>query len=404
MTLTRSAVLDVLKEQYEDGIDQDIIFKDRPMLVQLARKRDFTGRYYHIPVRYGKPQGRAKVQTDAANAEYASKYEAFQVTPLTDYGRAQIAGIVVRQAAKGTGKTQFVDTLKLEMDGGLETLGDNLAKEAYGSIGGSRGRLASFSGNDAVLEDASMSIFFEVGMRIQASATDGTSGALRDGGDYVTLTAVNEDTGVLTGTGTAAGGWGDIAALGQTDYLFQYGDFGAAGAGLEAWCPQTAPTNTPFYGVDRSLQPVRLAGIRYNGANDPMEQVFIKADARARRGRLRVQKIYVHPYRLADLALAKEGKKEINSDNEYNIGVEEFSIYGTTLIPDANCPLNVAWALGMDAFTWMTCGDQPSIMDDDGLQFLRASGDVFNCDLVVDYNFGSWNPSQLMRITLPTYS
>ncbi len=43
-------------------------------------------------------------------------------------------------------------------------------------------------------------------------------------------------------------------------------------------------------------------------------------------------------------------------------------------------------------------------MDDDGLQFLRASGDLYNCDLVVDYNFGSWNPSQMMRITLQPYS
>lgn len=402
MSLTRSAVLDVLKEMYEDGIDQDLIFKERPMLTQLARKRDFCGRYYHIPVRYGKPQGRGHAQADAVSAEYASKYEAFQVTPLTDYGRATLAGIVVRQAKDGTGKTQFVDTLKLEMDGGIETLGDNLAKEAYGNVGGARGRVhatIAISTTVLTLENPEDTIFFEVGMRVQAASTDGTSGSLRDSGDYVTLVAVDEDAGTLT----ADANWSNIASIAASDYLFQYGDFGAAGAGLAAWCPSSAPSSTAFYGVDRSVQPTRLGGIRYSGTNDPMEQVFIKADARARRTRMKIKKIYIHPSRLADLAIAKEGKKEIVDDNEYGIGVEEFSIYGTKLVPDSNCPLNTAWALGMDAFTWMTCGDQPSILDDDGLQFLRGSGDVYNVDMVVDYNFGSWNPSQIMRITLPTY-
>jgi hypothetical protein len=402
MTLTRTAVLDVLKELYTDGIDQDLIFKDRAMLTQLEHKRDFTGRYYHIPVRYGKPQGRGKAQADAVSAEYASKYEAFQVTPLTDYGRATIAGIVVRQAAEGTGKSQFVDTLKLEMDGGLETLGDNLAKEAYGNVGGARAQVhptTAISTTSLTLANPEDSIFFEVGMRIQAASTDGTSGSLRDSGDYITLVAVNEDTGVLTGDAN----WSNIASIAANDYLFQYGDFGVAGAGLAAWCPSSAPGATSFYGVDRSIQPTRLAGIRYDGSSEPMEQVFIRANARARRTRMRIKRIYVHPQRIADLEITKEGMKVINSENEYNIGVEEFRAYGTTLVPDANCPLNTAWALGENAFSWMTVGDQPKIMDDDGLQFLRASGDVYNVDLVVDYNFGSWNPSQLMRITLPTF-
>ena len=49
-------------------------------------------------------------------------------------------------------------------------------------------------------------------------------------------------------------------------------------SGLAAWIPSVAPTvGDNFYGVDRSIDSTRLAGVRYNGSAESIEEALVDA-------------------------------------------------------------------------------------------------------------------------------
>ena len=71
----------------------------------------------------------------------------------------------------------------------------------------------------------------------------------------------------------------------------------------------SAPSATTFFGVDRSAEPERLGGIRYDGSGDTQETVYINARARAKRTKAKIKYIYTNPINTARLEVAKEGKR-----------------------------------------------------------------------------------------------
>lgn len=404
MALSRTDVLPALKELYSEGEDTDLVMKSHPLLGMTRRNRKMQGRYFHLPIQYGKPQGRSHNITTAGTNEYGSKYAGFDVTPVSDYVVAKVSGLVVRQAMNASNAEMFLNLMKNELDGSLSTLGDNVAKEQYGSTGGARARVhptTAISTTSLTLANPEDSFFFEAGMVIASATTDGTSGSLTNGGSTVTLASVNRDTGVLVATTN----WSTITGIAANDYLFQAGDFGVAAAGLGSWVPSSAPGATTFFGVDRSADPERLGGIRFDGSNETQETVYIKAKARLKRTKAQVKYIYTNPINTSNLEVSKEGSKFIDSDNEYKIGYEGFSVNGVKIMEDNDCPVNVAYAIDPSAWFWCTNGDAPSLQDADGVEFLRvgaATGDTFEIQGVIDHNFGSTAPGKIMRISLPT--
>lgn len=390
--LTWSLFSDVAKELYPAGVDEDLIYKDHKLLSMLSRRRDFYHRYLHIPIRYGKPVGRSHTIADAITNEGASKYDAFQVTRVNDYGYFRIDGEVVDAAMAGNDAV-FVDSLKNEIDGALSQMGDSIGKEAYRSTSGSRGQVGSGTSSPITLSNPEDIYFFEVGMVITANDSDDATTPRSGSG---TITAIDEDLGKITYTGT-------ITSLAVSDYLFVDGDEGGAAAGLSAWCPSSAPGATAFFGVDRSSNVTRLGGIRFDASSYTMEEVPIRAKARAARSRLNPDYVFLNPTDLADFEVAKEGSKFVTSSKEYSFGIEGVSAYGLKFIGDPDCPPGTMWMLDMSAFGWATMGDAPKVFDADGLKILRvSSADAYNGHIVARHNFYSDAPGKLMRVTLPT--
>lgn len=406
MALDRTAVIPALKELYSEGEDTDLVLKSHPLLGMTRRKKDMQGEHFKLPIQQTKPQGRSHVITTAATNEVASVWKAFNVTPVSDYAVARVSGQVVRLSMNGGNAEMFLDLMKNEMDGALSTLGDNVAKEQFGSAGGWRAQAHPTTAPTATtltLANPEDTFFFEVGMVITASDTDGTSGSELSGTPgYATITAINRDTGVLT---FATDLTVKISGIGVNDYIFQQGDFGAAASGLASWCPATAPDSTAFFGVARNSDPERLGGIRYDGSSDTQETVYIKARARVKRTKAKIKYVYTNPANTANLETAKEGSKFITSDNEYGIGFEGFRFGNVEIMEDNDCPVNVAYGIDPSAWFWCTNGDAPSIQNADGVEFLRlgaATGDTFEIQCVIDHNFASNAPGKLLRIALPT--
>lgn len=393
MALSWSGFSDVAKELYPDGIDEELCMKSHPLLSMVQHRTDFYHRYLHIPIRY-KLAGVGASHTAAKSVtnESAGSYDAFQVTRINDYAFWRIAGEVV-DAAKAGNDAVFIDSLKSEMDGCLENMGNKLGKEIYRGTSGSRAQVGSGTSSPITLKNIEDIYYFEVGQVITANDTDDTTSPRSGTG---TITAINEDTGVITYSGT-------ITSLAVDDYLFVEGDEGAAAAGLSAWCPSSAPGATAFYGVDRSSNTTRLGGIRFDASAYAMEEVLIRARARAARSAHKPDYYFCNPTDLADFEVAKEGSKQLVSAREYSFGIESVRAYGVDLVSDPDCPPGVMYALDMSAFGWASMGECPRLFNGDGLDFIRtgAGVDQYEGQMVARHNFYSDAPGKIMRIALP---
>lgn len=415
MSLSLTDVADVLKVLWPDGLDARLIMKNHVLLPMLPRDREFNGRNVEIPLRWGKPQGRshtfsrAQFKEDGSTAPVGSKYNKFVINSVTDYGTAHLDGDTVRRTKKGNNETQFIDLLDAEMSGALETLGDNLAKEAFRNHGGARGVVGSISSDTITLEDPQDIVFFEVGMEIQLSDDDGTTGSLRDAGDSLEITAVDEDAGSFTCDSSIS----DISGASAGDYIFQAGDFGLAATGLASYLPATAPTSgDDLHGLDRSANPTRLAGIRFDGSSYEMDEVWIQAQARAFRSGLKLSHFICHPDDKASVELALESRKRIvEIPTEYDgigfqgIAVASGGMGDIPLVCDADCPKGVAYGLELDTWTWGTEGEAPTLIDEDGLEIMRSgTADAYELRVVAQHNYWTNAPGRNMRISLPSGS
>jgi hypothetical protein len=389
---------------YLDNDIEELVIKPHALLTMLQRDAEttFDGRYWYVPVMYVNPVGASFTAATAESNEVASKQIAFNVRPSTLYQYPKIAGPVVRAAKRG-GANQLIDLFKSQVDGGLRNMGNRIAKTAYGNAGGYLARVSSAtapSGNTLTLANPEDTVFFEPGMKIAASHTDGTTGAVLSGGT-ITIVSVDRVAGTLSGSAA----WSGLSGITTSDYLFADGDFGNAPSGLLGWCPTSAPSvGESFNGVDRSVDATRLGGLRYNGSSESFETVIIKANALAAREGMQFAKIFINPTSKAGFEVTKEGQKIVDNDNEYGFGIQAFDYMGARFYVDQDCPVNTAFALEDGAYKLASLGQIPSIGDDDGNQVRLQSGDVFQVQLVADYSFLSPAPGRIMNITLPSFS
>jgi hypothetical protein len=106
---------------------------------------------------------------------------------------------------------------------------------------------------------------------IAASAPSG--GSLRAGS--TTVTAVDSGAGTITLASAAA-----ITSFANSDYLFRAGDRGLCLSGVSAWIPydsRPAALAASFFGVTRSANPSRLAGLAPDLSALPIEQAVSRA-------------------------------------------------------------------------------------------------------------------------------
>lgn len=390
-TLTTTALAPVLKELYPDGVDQQLIYKNHPLLGMVKHNTDFGGRYKRIPIRIGKPSSVSHTFSTTQTNAYPSLYNAFNVTRTSGYGIAEIDGESVDLASTGDDSI-FLDDLQAEIDGCLGALGDQIAKELYRGTSGSRGTVGSGTASPITLTNPEDIYFYEIGMVLTANDSDDTTTPRTGSG---TITGIDEDLGVITYTGT-------ITALAVGDFLFVQGDEGLAMAGLDAWAPSSAPTSTLFFGVDRSVSATRLGGMRFDGSKYGFEEVFIRAHARAARSNLRPDYYFINPKDLANFETAMSGSR-YNEGGQYNMGYEMIKAYNVKLIPDPDCQVGVAWGLDMSAFEWSTLGDAPRIINEDGLEILRSStADAYELRVVYRGQPHSDAPGLIQRVTLPS--
>lgn len=271
-TTSNSTNLSALyKILYPQGHVPDETYQDYPGLALIGRDENFYGSSMFLPLKYGNGNKRSSTFTNAQGNSGPSSNVGFTLTRATDYAVAYIDNQSMEASEKDEGA--FVDIFKHEVDAAMKASVQSEAQSFAGDGTGIIGQVSSGStvaSTSITLADISQVTNFEVGNVLVATATVG--GAARSGS--VTVTAINRKTGVLT----AAANWSaGISALATGDYLAIEGDLNLKPKGFSAWIPESDPSSTAFFGVDRTPDLLRLAGVRDDYSAKPIEEALVLA-------------------------------------------------------------------------------------------------------------------------------
>ena len=364
MALNMTTFAAALKQHYTDEKIENMVYKDNPFLAMISKYEDFGGENLKLPVKYGLPMGRSATFADAVSNKSASQLKAFLLTRKADYAIASIANETI-EASKGNANA-FIEAATFEIDGAIEAATRSLAISLYGDGSGQIGVVGSLATTTASNDTVTLATIqditnFEVGMQLNF----GTATSNKE------ISTINRDTGVILLTGASGAT--------TTEAIYVDGDKDNKLTGLAGWLPSSAPGSTDsFFGVNRSSDATRLGGIRFDGSSLPIEEALIGAAARVAREGGKPDVCFVNYSAFADLEKAL-GSKVSYVDQKVNpeIGFRGILIHGPRgpikVIPDQNCPPNVAYMLQMDVWKLYSLGKAPKILDSDGLKFLRES-------------------------------
>lgn len=331
--------------------------------------------------------GRSHTFSNAQNQQTAPSLSSFFVYVIEDYQLVTITNLLMEQTKSNAGA--FVDAAKLSMDGGFRNITNNIALELFGDGTATRGNIGSISYSaptiTITLSNAQQIVGFEVNMLLQASATNGGAVVAVD---QMLVTSVDRANGIIQGTvaaGAPQSDWGVGYALTIV------GDLPLAGAantssflalsGLAAWIPTATPaSNDSFWGVNRSVDPTRLAGLRYNAQAQTIEEGMTNALAFLNREGGKPDLCIMDFASYASLVNALGAKVQYVQVNHDEVevafeGITFQSAYGrVTVLADRSCPPQTAYLLTLATWKLRSLGKVPHILTYgmEGLEGLRV--------------------------------
>tara|TARA_R100001440_G_scaffold23496_1_gene38302 strand:+ start:3163 stop:4374 length:1212 start_codon:yes stop_codon:yes gene_type:complete len=399
-SLNLDNVTQALKEHYKPLTVKNMVYKDNPLLALMPKYERFGGENMPVPVQYGIANRRSADFATGQGLNTATELARFVLTRVRDYSFASITGETIK-ATEGAADA-FLKYATLEIDGAIQSLTRSLAVAMYADGSGQLGTV-TVAGTTLTMQKVDQITNIEVGMELNCAAT--ATGAIRAGTTMV-VQSVDRDAGsfVVDNAGACA----------TNDFIFQRGDAqNGAGApkkisGLERWLPSTAPTaGDSFFSQDRSKDATRLAGIRFPGANQPIEEALISAASRLAREGGSPSHCFMNFANFSNLEKALGSKvvyDKVSSDDA-DIGFQSLTIIGPKgpiqIVADQNCTPDVAYLLQMDTWTLNSLGDAPHILDLDGNRMLReASSDAYEVRVGFYGNIGCTAPGYNARVTL----
>jgi hypothetical protein len=394
-----------LKTLYPDGVQKEV-FEDNPFLTAVKKNTKFVGRNKVVDVIYGDTQGRS-ASIAKAQANYGSHAGiAFTITRAKDYAYAVFDREAMMAADGNEGST--VEGMATEMQSAINVIRNSLAHAVWGNGGGSIGQIAAAGITGAVitLADPTQAVNFEINKVLQLSTDDGTGGAgVRAG--TVKVLSVDRDLGKITCTGNVTAG---IAAAAAADYIFTDGDYGAKLKGVNAWIPGAAPSSGDnFWGVDRSKDTQRLAGLRFDGSSYNPEEALIQAAGRLGVYEGKPDFCWLNYLDFTNLETSLGSKKVYEDfvDEKTGIGFRGLVVKGPRgdikAVQDRNCPKGVAYLTTMSTWTLYSLGEAPMIVEDDGLKVRRIQGtDSYGAEIAYYAQLACNAPGKNARIVMPT--
>lgn len=375
--LDLSAMNAALKELYDGQVVENLVYADNPFLAMVKKNTDFGGKYKPVPIITGASQGRSSTFSNAQGNQSPVQIESFLLTRVADYSIATIDNQTM--LASKTDKMAFLEGAKLVIDGAIRSITNSVASSLFRSGTGSIGKIGSISTSGSgpyisaiTLSNANDVVQFEVNMYLVATLTDGGAAS----SDVGVVTKVDRSNGIVTISTSAS----PSVTWAANSFLVVQGDLNLKPKGLAAWLPVAAPSSGDnFFGVDRSVDPTRLGGVRYDGSAQSIEEAIIDASSLLARegGKPNVMIVSFASYAALEKALgAKVTYTELKGPAE--IAFRGIMINGANsmikVFPDRNCQPLTGYLLQMDTWCLEGLGEVPQILRyGDGLEMLRVS-------------------------------
>lgn len=373
-TLDLTAFDAALKQHYVDFTVKNLVYKDNAFMGMVEKYEKFGGKNLPLPLIYGNPQGRSAVFSTAVANKSSSKLSQFLLTRFHDYSLANIDNETM-EASMGDANA-FLEAATVEIDGAIHSAARSLAISLFRNGTGSIGRISSTStvGSATItLANINDVVNFEVGQVLKLSSGDGSG--LRSG--TVTLSAIDRNLGTLTASGNWTSG---ISAAATGDYISVEGDYNAKMPGLDGWLPMPGVlTSSAFYGVDRTVDSVRLGGVSLDKTGVPIEEAAIDLANRIGREGGKPDVMFVNFENFAALEKALGSKVQYFNPKAADAEVffSGFKIMGPKgpieVVPDQNMFSDRMYMLQKDTWKLYSLGAAPKILQSDGLKFLRVS-------------------------------
>jgi hypothetical protein len=388
---TTTTLTNILKTRYPQSKVNILNYEDAAFFGTVKKDPKFGGNNTRISIGYGRSQGGGTFAEAVLNAS-ADDYGAMTLTRASEYHICTMSAEVIH--ASDGNENSLIKAFDSTHKHGFESFKRSLSHQLYRNGGGARGRISSGSNvstNTVTLAEPSDAVHFEVNLYLQAASTDGTSGSLRNSGAKELVAAVNRNSGTIRSTSAT---WDTtITAIAASDYLFRSGDFGTRLKGLGGWIPASDPTaGDSFYGLDRSVDTVRLAGVRFTGSAGASKEDTI-IDCATRLGLEQGKPTHVFLHNLDRAAVVKS----LGSHAEYDkvkstaasIGYRSLVLEGDKgelhLLSDPNCPRGTFYMLQLNTWTLGHMLALPHLVEDDGKPMQRqASSDG------VEWRLRSW--------------
>lgn len=386
----------LLKELYSEDRVTNTMFTKNKLWAMVQKKEDVVGREFVLPLTVGGTQARSAGYPTVVAAEALTSEQVvnFKVPLNENFAAATVSSRIIAESSSSKGA--FLSAVKLISDNSLITFGNDIAASMYRSSDGNRGQVGSIvtpSGGVAnsrilfkVPKDA---LLWEIGMQFDAwTATTGGSQRAEALGHPAYIKAVDYvagsiDIGTLPNSGaTSLDVTTVLTSIQAGDYLFPAGDRGLKMNGFQDWIPYGGPSvSDSFNGVNRSANPVRLAGLWKDGRSGTSLASLLE-DAISDVGEVggELSHFFMNYKQYALLAKELGSKVQLaNVEVDGKFGFEGIQIVGATgpvvCLPDRTCPSDTICGMNIDTWKLMSIGKACRIWDMDGKVWLRTPSD-----------------------------
>jgi len=381
MALSLSAFNPALKSIYSNQVVQNLTYSNRPLYAMVAKKNDFFGKNYPLPIIIGNPQRRSATFSMGQANSSSSLLKDFTLLRKPDYSFATVSNEALE--ASENDKGAFLKALTVEVDGAMGAAADSAASDLYGDGGGTIGQLDSaviLASTTALLRNVEDIVKINVGQRLQFASAK-TGGTLRNSGAYLTVTAVDRNAGSFTVDANLS----TVTGITVNDYIVMQGDYDAKLSGLEAWLPYGGPSASAFFGVDRTIDSERLGGISFDGSGMPVEEALIKMGAKLFRAGAKTDKVFlgVDKYSELELSLGTKVQYVFNAASDradISFKAIKLNLKGRSVdvVCDPFLTSGFGYMLQMDTWGLYSLKEPIRILMSDGNKSLRVSNEDAN--------------------------
>lgn len=369
-----------LKENFTEDVIRDMTLKQNKFRNMLRKNEKVGGTDYKVPVISASNTRRSCDFPTAQSAADNTGYKAFAVTLMQDFAVASWSGKILRQSEGDA--NAFANVVKAEMDRTVRALERSYAIKTTRTGTGGCGNVGSTSTTALTLSKPEDAANFEVGDSVGVSATDGS--ALRGSPSYLTITAIDRIGGVLT----AGSNWSTIASITNGDFIYKQGDAANGSAnvaceGYASWViPASSVSSTLFYGVDRSVDKQRLAGVFVDNTTTqaPIDEFLVNLVSTTQANGGDPDAIFLNPSKGRQV-INRMSSKIVRSEQKSGKigfgGVELLTDVGDLMLyQDINFDPTYAYVAQMDTWELVSAGPAVGILEGDDNEILR----IYNAD------------------------